>query len=313
MNDPNRRFIVLGPQQEYRTLRTALERIDVDGTVALITAGWEVDELDDLEIRQAIPNDVVNLRLFERSELLFDADKQLIQRLRDRQDELRYLRDAYRARLDYALSAARQMIQLHRDSDYDLEPEVESAIDQIRQLDKQYFVRTSQVCDQYDVELQVENRPQVLMHREQLLKTLEQCAALVISGGHAAIILNRLKIFGILELAPKMPVIACSGGAMALSDQIVFFHDSPPQGAGNPEVLRAGMGVLPGVLPLPDASNRLDLEDQNRVELFARRFSQYLCLELNEQTLLEQHQGKWQLMNGTRQLGDNGKLWELSL
>ena len=66
------------------------------------------------------------------------------------------------------------------------------------------------------------------------------------------------------------PVIAWSAGAMAMSDRIVLFHDHPPQGAGDPEVLDAGLALCRQVVALPHARRRLQLDDPIRVSLFAR-------------------------------------------
>ena len=92
-------------------------------------------------------------------------------------------------------------------------------------------------------------------------------------------------------MRPDLPIIAWSGGAMAFADQIVFFHDSPPQGPGDAEVLRAGMGLFHDVLPLPDANTRLNLDDRARVELFARRFDRCHCVIFDERTILERKHG----------------------
>ena len=97
---------------------------------------------------------------------------------------------------------------------------------------------------------------------------------------------------------------------MALADQVVFFHDSPPQGAGNPEVLRAGMGLFHDILPLPDGRTRLNLGDKARVELFARRFENFDCVILDSHTILERNNGAWTLTSGSSEacLGDCGSV-----
>jgi hypothetical protein len=67
---------------------------------------------------------------------------------------------------------------------------------------------------------------------------------------------------------------------MALSDRVVLFHDSPPQGPGAAEVLDAGLGVATGIVVLPQPETRLRLDDAARVELMARRFSPATCVAL---------------------------------
>ena len=292
MSDKQRHLILLGPQPDYASLRLALAQLNLRGPVALNTSGWETEEHEDSRLKEAIDSDSINLHLFARTEKLFAGDPELIQTLQARQDELRHLRRAYNDRLDHQLKAARQIIR-RQENLIDLSAEREAAIEMIRQLDRQYLVRTSQIIDKYEDQLQTANRPLVQMHREEISRILDQVSAIIISGGHVAIILNRLKIFGILEMRPDIPIVAWSGGTMALADKVVFFHDSPPQGAGNPEVLRAGMGLFQDLLPLPHGRTRLNLQDAARVELFARRFDQYKCVILDQQTILERKDGSW--------------------
>lgn len=307
MSDSDRRLILLGPQPQYQSLRTALDRLDDDAPIATITAGWQETEPDDRSMAAAIGRESNNLRLFERSEQIFAGDPELIQLLRDRQDKLRHLRDIYRDRLDLALLAARKVIS-REEKLIDIGPEQKSAIEMIRLLDRQYFVRTSQICDEYEAIMQTAERPLVAKHRIEIEKILTSSGAIVISGGHAAIILNRLKIFGILEMESQLPVIAWSGGAMALGDQLVFFHDSPPEGPGNAEVLRAGIGLFNEWLPLPDAKSRLKLKDSVRVSLFARRFNNYKCIVFDDKTILDRIDGEWLLSDEAVRLDNSGKL-----
>ncbi len=291
-NGTQRSLTLLGPQTNYESLRFAISDLQLQAPVALITAGWETDEHYDQEIKAAIGIEAINLNLFARTEQLFANDSELIQSLRKRQDKLRHLRDAYNDRLNHLLGAAKQIIQ-RQDSLINLDAERESAIEMVRELDRQYFVRTSQIFDEYEQQLQTENRPLVARHRDVIREQLQRVNAILIAGGHVAIILNRLTIFGILEMRPELPIIAWSGGAMALSDQVVFFHDSPPQGAGNAEVNRAGLGLFHDLLPLPGARSRLNLNDRPRVELFARRFNQFRCVVFDDQTILKRQNGNW--------------------
>ncbi len=307
MPGSSRRIILLGPQTQFESLNAAITRLQLSAPVALITAGWEEDEPEDDDLKSAISIPAVNLRLFERSEKLFKDDPELIQLLQDRQDELRHLRDAYRLRLNYVLAAARDVFD-RSDRLIDLQPERESAVEMARILDRQYFLRTSQVCHEYERRVQTLKRPSVAQHRREIQKVLENVGAMVISGGHAAIILNRLRIFGICQMRRRLPIIAWSGGAMALAEQIVFFHDSPPQGPGNPEVLRAGMGLIDRILPLPDGRSRLRIEDHSRVALFARRFDRFNCVLFDDQTLLDRVDGHWWISGGVQQLGKQGEL-----
>jgi hypothetical protein len=73
---------------------------------------------------------------------------------------------------------------------------------------------------------------------------------------------------------------------MALAEQVVLFHDTPPQGPGHPEVLDAGLGLVRGITPLPHGDTRLKLEERARVAFFARRFAPSALTLLDEGTAL---------------------------
>jgi hypothetical protein len=309
-----RRLVLLGPQPEYQSLRHALTRLKIDSPVALITAGWEDDESDPRKLTplmDALPAGSFNLDLFQRTEDLFKVDPALIQALRDRQDELRILRDLYRSRLELALEAAR-ITNRRRSDRLDFAEERLSAIEAVQLLDRQYFVRTCQICDAWEERMKTSSRPHVIRHTDEVRQSLSHVSAIVIGGGHAAIILNRLKIFEILESSVTLPVVAWSGGAMALADQIVFFHDSPPQGRGDAELLRAGMGMFDKILPLPDARNRLMLDDPEKVSLFANRFDRYQCVVFDEHTMLDRENGRWSISAEAQKLGVDGLLKQVS-
>lgn len=309
IDNHRRNLILLGPQPGYQSLKRVLGKLPFRPPVALITAGWETEEEQDHEIHTVVGVPTINLNLFARTEVLFRDDPELIQLLQARQDELRHLRDVYNARLRHQCKAARQLFQ-REETLIDLTAEKESAIAMIRQLDQQHYEHAGRIIDHYEHRLQTHSRPLVAQHREELRNLLQSCGLLLIAGGHVAILLNRLRIFGILELTPEIPIIAWSGGAMALSERIVFFHDSLPQGFNDAEVLRPGAGLYGNVLPLPDGWNRLNVQDPTRVQMFARRFQGYQTVVLDEHTVLQRHENSWRdyTEGGTRRLGEHGEI-----
>ena len=125
-------------------------------------------------------------------------------------------------------------------------------------------------------------------------------------------LLNRLRLFDFLGLAGNCPVIAWSAGAMAVSERVVLFHDSPPQGAGNPEVLDAGLGLGRQLVALPHARRRLRLGDPLRVSLFARRFAPSTCAVLEEGARLDWDGAGWCAAPGTVGLEKRGGLRQIA-
>jgi len=93
-----------------------------------------------------------------------------------------------------------------------------------------------------------------------------------VTGGHVGVLLHVLRLFAVAEHVHG-PVITWSAGAMALADQVVLFHDHPPRGERPPEVHADGLGLYPGVVPLPHAARRLRLGDADHVALLAQRLA----------------------------------------
>jgi hypothetical protein len=102
--------------------------------------------------------------------------------------------------------------------------------------------------------------------------------------------------------------MAWSAGAMVVSDRIVLFHDSPPQGRGNAEVFGAGLGLFPGVVVLPHARRRLMFHNHDRTSVFARRFAGATCIALDERCWVKFEGARWTTGPGTFQLCSDGRL-----
>jgi len=66
-------------------------------------------------------------------------------------------------------------------------------------------------------------------------------------------------------------------------------------------------------LPLPDARNRLLLDDRYRVELFARRFNDYQCVVFDEQTIMDRRNGAWWTGESTLKMGRHGRLVDVTI
>jgi peptidase E len=124
-------------------------------------------------------------------------------------------------------------------------------------------------------------RPSLARHTDELRAALASAEALVIAGGHVAVIVNRLRLFGVLPLAAGRPIVAWSAGAMALTERIVLFHDDPPHGTAISEVLDAGLGAVPDLVVLPDARTRLRLGDTARVGELAQRYAPATCVAMD--------------------------------
>ncbi len=306
-HNPNRPLVLLGPQRLEPTLADAFDRLEIEGTIAAVTAGWQEREAEVEEMREHVDRPVVNLLLHARGEALFAADPDLAQAYRQRQLTLIELQRLYRLRLHHTLAGAKAMFGLNADPKL-LLPERKAAITAVRRLDNRHLRSLRKVHLQFENDHRPFSNRAVAAQREELATLLAGCSALAIAGGHVATLLNRLRLFGLLDLAADLPIVAWSAGAMALAERVVLFHDHPPQGAGDAEVLEAGLGLFSDLLPLPHARYRLRLDDPQRVAIFARRFAPARCVALDSGNRIERRGGTWQPHGGIQKLTSRGRV-----
>jgi hypothetical protein len=302
--------VLLGPQRFTPTLRSVLDRFRLEGPFALITAGWQEREEEDRELSEHLAGKTINLALYTRAEEVFAGDPELAQGYRERQEALKLLQEAYRIRLNHLQAALRELISRAQGSSLFL-PARESALEQIRELDREHLSWVAAVHRRFESQWKVRQRPSVARHRTQLSRILANSSAVLVAGGHVAVLLNRIRLFGLERIMQRRPVVAWSGGAMVVSSRVVLFHHSPPQGYGNTEVLENGLGLARGIVPLPHAERRLALDDPRRIAHLARRFAPDLCITLEDGAYLVSREGRWVGQSPCRVLRPDGSLAEV--
>ncbi len=268
-----------GPQRLKPTITDLAPKLAQNRPIGLVTAGWREREKDDNELQTALGNNAVNLRLYTRWKTIAADDPDYFELHRQRQDKLRRLQVIYRRRLNHAMAAAREL--LAHDADDDLYgPEQVAAIAAIAELDRHHLRRVKAIHLDFQQTVKPGTRPSIARHREQVAHALEGVRLVCIAGGHVAVLLNRLRLFALRSLLVDRHVMAWSAGAMAMTSRVVLFHDFPPWGDGDAEVLDHGLGLVDDVVALPHAHRRLDLEDNGRVALMARRMNPARCVIL---------------------------------
>jgi hypothetical protein len=274
---PPRAVVLLGPQRFDPSLGEAVAKVGVSGKIAVITAGWQEREAEDEELSAHLKGQTVNLRLHERAEDVFKADKELQVAHRERQEVLRHRQDFYRIRLESGLEAERVIRSRAAPADI-MEDEAAASIEAIRALDAWHLKQCARVRKDFEARCDLAPSRPLAKHRREIAAQLKECEAVAIAGGHVASLLNRLALFELGNLIGNRFVFAWSAGAMAISDRVVLFHDHPPQGPGASEILDVGLGLVPGVVVFPEPRERLDLDRKDRVELLARRFAPATCI-----------------------------------
>jgi hypothetical protein len=309
--NPGQTVTLLGPQGRRPLVADVLAEQGIDGAIAVVTAGWQEREAEVQALDEHLHGRAENLRLHGRADDAFARDRELEAVHRRRQARLRELQRLYDVRVEHAMAAVADVARRRARSDLAQE-EWASAIAAVQRIDGEHLTKIAAVHAEFDAELRLDSREELARHREEIRGVLAGCAALAVAGGHVAVLLNRLRLFGVAGMAAKMPVVAWSGGAMVLAERVILYHDSPPQGPGNPEVLEAGLGLVRGVVPLPHAAERLRLDDADRVARFARRFVPARCVVMDDGARLTVGPDGWSASPETRVLGADGRVtpWE---
>jgi peptidase E len=295
---------LLGPQHTEPMVADVIRELGAHGPAAVITAGWQEREdepasLPELGIKH------VNLALHARGDDVFRKDPVLSAAKKGRQARLKLMQDFYRIRLDHADQAARAISVRHVDPRI-LADERAASLAAVRRLDTEHIERCRGVRHQLSAELPAADRDAVRRHRRELAALIAHTDLIVIAGGHIAVLLNRIRLFGLAELFGGRPILAWSAGAMVLTERVVLFHDNPPHGRGIAEVLDEGLGLVNDLVVLPEPRLRLRLDDRARVAEYAGRFAPATCVAMDRTARITVRDGKVIAGEGIDRLTETG-------
>jgi hypothetical protein len=283
-----------------------LHELGVHGPVGLITAGWQEREDDPTSLPE-LGVTAINLALHARANDVFREDPVLAAAEKARQARLKLMQDFYRIRLDHADQAARAISVRHVDPQI-LADEQAASLAVVRRIDDDHVERCRAARDALSRELLTVSRTAVAQHRRELADAIGPCDAIVIAGGHIAVLLNRIRLFNAVELFGGRPIVAWSAGAMALTERVVLFHDNPPHGRGIAEVLDEGLGLVKRLVALPEPALRLRLDDKGRVSQYAGRFAPAACVAMDCAAQISVKDGAILGATGVQRLLENGAL-----
>lgn len=303
-NETRVTLILLGPQNRRPVFGSLLEHFG-DGPFAVVSAGWREDEGEVEEL--ADRPDLIDLHLYRRAEALFAADPALFRAHRERQTRLQTLQRLYRLRLGHALDALRDLDKVAADLRL-LAIERRAALAAIRALDRHHLRQIRRQHQRFAQHGSPIRHEGLAAQRAELAELIAASSAVLLTGGHVALLMARLRLFDLGPLLADKPLIAWSAGAMVLTERIVAFHDHPPQGSNDPELIDVGLGLARGLVCLPHARRRLRLDDRDRVALFAARFAPARCVTLDEGARLIRQGGCLTETRGSFSLTRRGRL-----
>ena len=299
---------LLGPQSPTPNLKEALDAQGIEEPLAVISAGWEERESEQDELTSHVGRETRNLRLHARFEAVLQADRPLQEALVDRNDRLQTMQMLYRRQLHSSIEAVWELHDLKVQKMDLVVLERDQALGAVTRLDEHYLERVRGIHRAFEDLWDPTNRSALRDARAEVSAEIAECKGLLIAGGHVGVLLDRLRSFGIAEQARERPVFAWSAGAMAVTERVVLFHDSPPQGRGVPEVFDDGLGLAPQVIALPHAKHRLRMSDPVRVGIFARRFHPSTCVAMEVGCGLRWDGEAWEAFGRSRKLNRSGQV-----
>lgn len=287
--------VLLGPQRPDPNAAAALAEISGSGPVVVLAAGWRQDEAEEELLEGIVGPQAEVLPLYRWFDAVMRDDPTLREAYRARQDALIRHQALNRIRLGGALQAVHQLLE-EPESEVQL-AQLELAQADVRRIDGD---RVAACATAYaDAGRPWDGAPLVQQLQAKAAEALQEARAIVLTGGHVAVLRNRIDFFGVGDVlrrqhAAGTPIVAWSAGAMVLTERVVLFYDDPPDGSpAYPEVLDQGLGLVPGLVVLPHARQRLRLDDPRRVSLLAQRFAPATCVGLENGAWLALHQGQW--------------------
>lgn len=290
-------IVLLGPQRPAPNLARALAAGGVSGPVALVTAGWRYDEAEIGPLEGHLPQEVVHLPLYRWFEERMAADPELALAWRARQARIRAHKALYRQRLGPAWGAVVR-VGTAPVEDAELHAlELEDAVVTLRRLDERVPEQSRRIKAAAGLAAEPWRHPALARHHAVIARTLQGCEALLLAGGHVAVLLSRLEAFGLGPLVADFldrggSVVAWGAGAMVLGRRVVLYYDDPPEGPSEPEVLDAGLDLLGELTVFPHARQRLRTGDRERLRLLQARFGH--CRGLEAGAWLERTaEGEW--------------------
>ena len=278
---PRNPLVLLGPQRRPG-LDKVIAGLQLTGPFATVTAGWQERELADDELDEHLGGRATNLALWSRRQDVLDRDPDFAAAHRRRSVELTDLQELYLIGVRHTSRALTELRSQTERSERATRFALSDAEEVLRSLDRRHLERVREINATFYDATRPHEHPLIAAHRAEVAQLLAAAEAVVLTGGHVGELLDALHLFNVVPAGlDRLPVIAWSAGAMVLTERVVLFNDNASRGPRAPEVYDDGLGLLPGVVVLPSARQRLRMQETARMGLLARRFAPAVCVPLD--------------------------------
>lgn len=265
-------------------LPEVLRRHGIQGPVALISAGWRLDEARDEPLRAALGMTVHNLNIYRAfNEVERDAPE-LTAAYTRKQAALQNLRQLYHDAILAGISGCQKLWGDRKDPDCLW---FRQAVQHLQEVDALWLREADRLHQQFDEEAKPFAHKRVRAEIARITEILQGCEAVLIAGGHVGVLRNRMFFFGMGDLLKDRAIYAWSGGAMVLCERILLYHDFTPYGVGSPEILDRGLGLIPQTWLLAHARQRLNLDSRENVAVLTARLGPNRVVGLENGAVLE--------------------------
>ncbi len=275
---------ILGPQQPTPNLPELLTETLPTGALSVLSTGWRMDEEELDTLDAVLHRDLLPLPLYRWFDSLQQKIPSVLQTVSKRQGKIKEAKRVYHERLKSQWNLICTLREMPNITEKLREEELEIAVQRLQTLDDSILDQLKAIRAEIPSLRQPWTLPEVAPYHTEIQRRLERSSGLLITGGHVAILRNRMFFFGLQPLLETFlesgkPIYCWSAGAMVLCERIVLYHDDPPDGVGFPEVLDTGLGLLPDLVLFPHAQERLHMDNPVRVKRLVERFGHH-CMAL---------------------------------
>lgn len=272
--------VLLGPQRFRQTAGTVASALAPEGRIATVTAGWQEREIEDAELADVMGGRSQNLGLFGRLGHVIRHDATFAKAAGAYNRHIDEAHKLYVVRLRHAMDAV--YATLRRTVREDLrDSALRAGVQAVRDVDSWYLWLLSELDGELWSDGRVDESDIIAAHRGEVAEMIAESALLAVAGGHVGFLGRCLRLFEVFP-PEELPVIGWSAGAMVLTQHIVLYHDNGPEGVQPAEVWDRGVARVSGVVAMPHARRRLQLDDQHRNEVLAHRFAPARVLLLDD-------------------------------